>query len=327
MKALVLTALLALDMSGARADADDDTFEARAQSAQKLHRIEGLVWAATSACDAGDDVQQRQCRRVRDARFKELSLGTWLVEADADAFDVGAWNKAKRSVPISLTACIRCAGVEIDGKTWYVTGGGGAAVPHFEAGKLKAIALHDNARGFGDDATATMWSKAVATVRVEMLVKLPAKSRWSVDGKNGLALDVVGYRVFTPCDGSVILSAPPSSSVEPDKRACAAPGAQPTVAEAEAGPQVEQLTASLIDGAMQPIVDAAWKCYGQFAVTGKAKLKITVTTEGGIGKYEQQGDFSNTPTGACIDKAMAKAHFPRVKKSKTTILFPITLRP
>jgi len=327
MKALVLTALLALDMSGARADADDDTFEARAQSAQKLHRIEGLVWAATSACDAGDDVQQRQCRRVRDARFKELSLGTWLVEADADAFDVGAWNTAKRSVPISLTACIRCAGVEIDGKTWYVTGGGGAAVPHFEAGKLKAIALHDNARGFGDDATATMWSKAVATVRVEMLVKLPAKSRWSVDGKNGLALDVVGYRVFTPCDGSVILSAPPSSSVEPDKRACAAPGAQPTVAEAEAGPQVEQLTASLIDGAMQPIVDAAWKCYGQFAVTGKAKLKITVTTEGGIGKYEQQGDFSNTPTGACIDKAMAKAHFPRVKKSKTTILFPITLRP
>ncbi len=324
MKALVLAALLVLT---ARAHADDDTFEAKAQSAQRLHRIENIVWAATSACDAGDDVQQRQCRRVRDARFKELGEGTWLVDADADAFDVGAWNKAKKSVPITLTACVRCAGVEVDGKTWYVTGG---AVPHFEGGKLKAVALHDNARGFADDATAALWSKAVATVRVEMIVKLAqgrGGPRWSVDGKNGLAVEILGYRVYTPCDGTVILASPPSGAVEPDKKACAAPGAQPTVAEAEAGPQVEQLTAALIDDAMQPVVDAAWKCYGQYAVTGKAKLKITVTAEGGIGKYEQQGDFSNTPTGACIDKAMAKAHFPRVNKSKTTILFPITLQP
>ena len=308
-----------------RAHASDDTFEAQAQRAQKLQRVEGLVWAATSACDAGDDVQQRQCRHVRDARYKALSEGTWLVDADADAFDVGAWNQAKKSVPVSLSACVRCAGVEVDGKTWYVTGGGAAAL-HVEAGKLKASSLHDNGRTFSDEATAAMWSAAVATVRVEMLVKLAAKPRWSVDGKHGLALDVVGYRVVTPCDGSVILASPPSSPVQVDKKACATRRVL-TVAEAEAGPQVEQLTASIIDQAMQPVVEAARKCFGRFAVTGKAQLKLTVTAEGGLGKYEQQGDFSNTPTGACIDTAMAKAHFPRVKKSKTTILFPITLQP
>ncbi|CAN5389833.1 hypothetical protein BH11MYX1_BH11MYX1_01640 [soil metagenome] len=324
MKPLVVCFGLAGLAISAPASAEDETFEAKAHGAQKLHRVEGFVWAATSACDAGDDVQQRQCRHVRDARFEQLAEGTWLVDADADAFDVGAWNAAKKSVPISLTACIRCAGVEVDGTTWYVTGAGAV---HFEAGQLKPAALHDNARAFRDDATAAMWAKAVTTVRVEMLVKLAAKLRWSVDGKHGLALDVLGYRVYTPCDGSVILSSPPSSPVEADQKACSAPGARPTVAEAEAGPQVEQLTASIIDEAMQPVVEAAWKCYGQFAVTGKAKLKVTVTAEGGIGKYEQQGDFAMTPTGACIDKAMAKAHFPRVKKSKTTILFPITLQP
>ncbi len=328
MKALVTNLALALLTLGSRAHAEDETFATKAQGAQRLHRIEGLVWAATAVCDAGDDVQQRQCRRVRDDRYKQLSAGTWIVDADTDAFEVGAWNGAKKSVPISLSACIRCAGVEVDGKTWYVTGGAAPHfAPHFESGKLKAVALHDNARAFADAATAAMWSKAVASARVELLVKLAAKPRWSTEGKSGLALEVLAYRVVTPCDGTVILSSPPSAPLEPDKRACAAGAPHPSVAEAEAGPQVEQLTASIIDGAMQPVVDAAWKCYGQFAVIGKARLKITVTAEGGIGTYEQQGDFSSTPTGACIDKAMAKAHFPRVKKTKTTILFPITLQP
>jgi hypothetical protein len=305
----------------------DDTFEAKAQGAQPLHRVESLVWALTSSCDAGDDVEQRQCRRVRDARQKELSNGTWLVVSDADAFDVGTWNPTKKSLPITLDACIRCAGVELDGKTWYVTGVT-ATPPRFESGKLRTGMLHDNARVFADEATASMWGRAVAKVKVEMVVKLAAKSRWSEGGKNGIALEVVAYRVFTPCDGTVILASPPSSPVEPNKKACTAASAQqPTVAEAEAGPQVEQLTASIIDDAMQPVVDAAWKCYGQFAVTGKAKLKITVTAEGGIGKYEQQGDFANTPMGACIDKAITKSHFPRSKKNKTTILFPITIQP
>jgi hypothetical protein len=313
---LVVAALLPCFVHVQRARADD-TFEAKAQTAIPLHRVESLVWALTSICDAGDDVQQRQCRRVRDARSKELAAGTWLVVADADAFDVGAWNSSKKALPISLDACIRCAGVEVDGKTWYVTGGAGQ----------RGAKLHENARTFADEATATMWGRAVAKVKVEMVVKLAAKSRWSEAGKNGIALDVVAYRVFTPCDGTVILSSPPSSPVEPDKKHCAPANERLSVTEAEAGPQVEQLTASIIDQAMRPVVDAAWKCFGQYAVTGKAKLKIQVTGEGGIAKYEQQGDFTNTPMGTCIDNAVAKAHFPRSKKSKTTVLFPVTIQP
>jgi hypothetical protein len=327
MRLLLVAALVASQLASGAAYAGD-TFEAKAQTAQRLHRVESLVWALTAPCDAGDDVQQRQCRHVRDARAKELATGTWIVDADADSFDVGPWNAQKKSVPITLDACVRCAGVEIDGKTWYVTGVAPGAGPHFEGGRLRPGTLLDNGRAFADDKIAEMWTRAVAKVRVELVVKLAAKSRWSAGGKNGIALDVLAYRVYTPCDGTIIASSPASSPVEADKKACPPAGEQtPSVAEAEAGPRVEQLTAPLIDEAMKPVVDAAWRCYEQFAVTGKGKLKITVTADGGVLKYEQQGDFSDTPTGACIDKAIAKAKFPRSKKAKTTVLFPITLQP
>jgi hypothetical protein len=321
MRLVLVAALLASHAASA-----DTTYEAKAQTAQRLHRVESLVWALTATCEAGDDVQQRQCRRVRDARAKELATGTWIVDADADSFDVGPWNAQKKSVAITLDACVRCAGVELDGKTWFVTGVAPGPGPHFEGGRLRPGALLDNGRTFADAAVADMWTHAVAKVRVELVVKLAAKPRWSESGKNGIALDVLAYRVYTPCDGTIIASSPPSSPVEADKKACPAQG-EPSVAEAEAGPRVEQLTAPLIDEAMKPVVDAAWKCYEQFAVTGKAKLKITVTADGGVLKYEQQGDFADTPTGACIDKAIAKARFPHSKKAKTTVLFPITLQP
>jgi len=324
VKTLVVAAAL-LVSHAAHAQASD-TFETKAQTAQRLHRVEGLVWALTAACDAGDDVQQRQCRQVRDARAKELATGTWLVDADADGFDVGPWNKQKKSVSIALDACVRCAGVDVDGKTWYVTGVVPGATPHFEGGRLRPGELLDNGRAFNEEAVAEAWVHAVSKVRVELVVKLAAKPQWTESGKNGIALDVLAYRVYTPCDGAIIASSPSSSPVEADKKACpTAP--EPSAAEAEAGPRAEQLSASMIDDAMKPVVDAAWKCYGQYAVTGKAKLKLSVSADGDVRTYEQQGDFSNTPTGACIDKAVAKAKFPRSKKAKTTVLFPITLQP
>ncbi|MFT3692509.1 MAG: hypothetical protein QM831_05160 [Kofleriaceae bacterium] len=317
MKAVFVLALFA------RIAAADDSFEARAQTAQPLHRIESLVWALTSACDQGDDVQQRQCKRVRDARAKDVAAGTWLVEADADAFDVGAWNETKKSLPINLAACIRCSGVEVDGKTYFITGSGATKL---EDKKVRGTLLHDNARTFADAQTAAMWAKAVSKVKVEMVVRLAPKWLWRNLDKQGISLDVIAYRVVVPCDGTVILANPPSSPVEPDKKQCPlAP--EVTVAEAEAGPAVEQLTAQMIDEAMQPVLDQAWRCYERIAVTGKAKLKIQVSSDGGIAKYEQQGDFANTPMGACIDKAISKAHFPHVKKAKTTVVFPITIQP
>jgi hypothetical protein len=301
----------------------DDTFDGKAGGAQRIRRIENVVWALTAPCDKGDDTQQRQCRHVRDVRAAELAGATLYIDGELDAFDVGGWDAAKKSAPFSLSGCIRCAGVDVDGKTYYLVATG--APPTWDGGKLRAAKIHDNAKTFADEAAAKAWAKTVANVRVQLLVKIPAKPKWQVQDKAGLAFDIVGYRVYTPCDGAIVAASPTSAAAPADKKQCAAvtvPAAEPV----PTGPVVESLSLSMIKDAMQPVVAASAACFETFGVAGKAKLKITILGDGTVGKYEQQGEFIDTPTGECIDKAMKTVTFPRSKKPKTVIAFPITLQ-
>jgi hypothetical protein len=316
---LATLCILSIAIAAAPARADE-TFEVRSKGAQRIHRLENMVWALTAACDKGDDIEQRQCRHVRDARAAEITATTLLVDADADAFDTGSWSAAKKSLALTLTECIRCAGVEVDGKTWYLTA---TATPHFDAGKLRTGMLHDNGLGFADEAAAKAWIGKVTGAKVQLLVKVPTKPRWSVDGKDGLAFDVIGYRVYVPCDGSIVLSKPSSAgTLSPDPKQCAA--TEPTNAKPEA-PKLDELTPDVIQEALKPVADGAAQCFEQLGVAGKAKLRITIAGDGSISKYEQQGDLAGTPTGECIDKLVKTVTFPASRRARTTINFPIVL--
>jgi hypothetical protein len=299
MKAVIAALLLVAATAHA-----DDTFEAKAQGAQRVKRIENVVWALTATCAKGDDTENRQCRHVRDTRAAELAGSTLLVDGDADAFDIAAFDAKKKSISLSLSPCIRCAGVDVDGKAWVVNGG------------ATGTKLYDNAKQFSDATAAKAWVKAIGNARVQFLVKLPAKP---VDGKT-VKLDIVGYRVISPCDGTVVVANPPSGAAEADKLACRAVAAEPAQ-----GAPVDQLTPAVVTEAMKPVVDASKACFDKSGVAGKAKLKLTITSDGYISRYEQQGDFVNTPTGSCIDKALEKAKFPASAKPKTTISYPINL--
>jgi hypothetical protein len=216
MKAAILVALLMGLTTLAQAD---DSFEAKAASAQRVHHLENVVWALTAPCDTGNDTENRQCRHVRDTRAAELAGATLLVDGEHDAFVVGTWNQAKKSIPMTLSACIRCGGVEVEGKTWYIVAMG---MPFkFEGGTLKSGPFHDNARTFPDAASATAWAKTAADARVQFLVKIPAQPKWTQSGKNGIALDVIAYRVYMPCDGAIIAANPASGPAEADKKHCA----------------------------------------------------------------------------------------------------------
>jgi hypothetical protein len=221
----------------ARADA---SFEAAASGAEHVQRLDDVVWALTATCTAGDDIEQRQCRRVRDARAAELAHETLLIEAEPTALEVGAWNAQRRSVSIHLTACIRCGGVAVDGATWQLVGG----APHSDGGVLTGATLYDGARTFTDEAGAKAWIASLAGARVELLVRLaPAahaapdrprsppemprsrpempRSRPEMPRSRVIAFDVLGFRVVTPCDGAVVLAKPPAAPLAPDKAACA----------------------------------------------------------------------------------------------------------
>jgi hypothetical protein len=189
----------------------DDVF-----SATKVSRVEDVVWALTATCaNHGDDTQQRQCRQLRDSRQKELASKPMLVEGDATAFTVGAFDAAKKSAQVSLSACVYCSPIVVEGKSYMVFGG----APRLVDGTVKPPMLHDATQTFADAKDYAAWKQKVAAARVELVVRAEKKP-WTAGGKNGLAFDVVGYRVVVPCSGEVILAKPASMPLEPDKKSC-----------------------------------------------------------------------------------------------------------
>lgn len=321
MRALLLAT--GLVVAGGSLAAADDTFESQASGAVRVSHIDDLVWALTTPCDKGDDTQQRQCRRLRDTRAGQLANATVLVDADRESFVLGAWSPQKKSAPITLSSCIKCSGVQVDGQTWFVVGSKeGNAAPRFEAGKLKVGMLHENARTFPDEASAKKFAAGATNAKVQLLVKVPPKAKWTDAGKQGLALDVIGYRVYSPCDGSVVVSSPKATGGEIDKKACN----QSTAAtKGDAPADADALTPAQIKAAVKPVVDGSKQCYAKFKVAGKGKLRMAIAADGSLAEYEQQGDFANTPTGACIDAAMKGVAFPTSRKDRTAVSVPISL--
>jgi hypothetical protein len=219
MRALAILALISALVLGAAHDAAaDDTFESRATGAQRIRHLDDLVWAFAAPCDAGNDTHQRQCRRLRDTRAAQLANATLLVEADRDAFTVTAYSPQKKSMELALAACVSCKGVDVDGKKYFVVANKeGTSSP-----KL-ASKLFDSARAFPTKAAAEKFTASTKDAKIQLLVKVPAKPAWSDGDKRGISVDLIGYRVYSPCDGSVLIASPKSTTGEVDKKACAAP--------------------------------------------------------------------------------------------------------
>jgi hypothetical protein len=323
MRAAIALGVLALGAGHARAD---DTFEAKAAGAQRVSKLEDLVWALTATCDQGDDTQNRQCKKLRDGRTADFANATLIVDADKEAFTVGAWSPQKKSVPLSLDSCIRCKGVEVDGKTWFIVGSkDGNPAPAWKGSKLVTGSLHDNARSFGDAASAKTWSAGAAQSNVQLLVHVGPKAKQTIDGKNVLALDVLGYRVFSPCDGGIVCASPKAQPVEletRDKKAC---GTIASGATASNGDVLDALTPALISQTLKPITEQAQKCGQANGVHGSGKVKLTVAADGSVTSAESSGAFAGTKAGECIEALVKGVTFAKTKKPQTVFSYPIKL--
>jgi len=315
------------------------TFEALAGGARTLSRADlaGLTWALSAPCTDGDDLAQRQCKAVRDARAAVLRGETFVVDGDAAAFTVGEWKADSKSVPLVLRGCVACV-EPIDGL--YVVSA--KAAPTWKSGTAQAAVVHETTRTFKDEAAAKKWAARATTLRTQLVVRLAAAAggTWERDGKRGLAVDVLGYRVYDPCDGDVVCASPASGKAPTDRKACGeavvegaapaapadgeAPVAAPKEPKAPALPA--QLTASDIKASMKPVIDAAKACFDTYGVAGNGKLSYIVAGDGSVLSYELTGDFVDTPTGKCIDKAARAATFPKVKKARFAFTYPLSLQ-
>jgi hypothetical protein len=318
--AVALTAILCAAPAVAHAD---DTFESRATGAQVVRDLGDLAWALTATCDRGTDTEQRQCRHVRDARLQSVSGATLLVDAEPEAFHVGAWNPQKKSLELTVQACVRCGGVQVDNETMYIVGD---VAPRIEGGRVHSGKdLLTTSKPFSDEAAAKAWVKSLRKLRVQMLLKVPAHPAWKAEGKQGVTLEVAGYRVSTPCDGAIVAANPPATQLPPDKERCRAATASPAELPPGAGP--DALSQSAVATAMKPVVDAAEACFEKYGVAGTAKYMVQIAADGTVIDYQQTGDFAGeTPTGKCIDKTMNKVRFPASKAGRMSIGYPIVLQ-
>ena len=320
-----VTSLGAAPGAGALAPPPPVTFESVAGAAPSISRgdLLGIAWATAAACSDGDDAEQRLCRAVRDRRMATLRAGTYLIDGDSGALAVSEWTAADKLVTVSVFGCIAC--VEPPGGLYVVSA---QAAPTFTGAVAQAANLHTSTTTLADAVTAKRFRARVPALRTQFVVKVTvgAGGLWTHEDKRGLALDVLAFRVYDPCDGSIVVSSAPSGLGPIDPSTC------PVVADkgptrVRTGPELPAaLTSKDIRATMAPVLAAAGDCYDAYGIMGRAKLTYTIAADGSILAYEQQGDFVDTPTGTCLDKAARAVVFPKTKKKTFTFSFPVAVQ-
>ncbi|HEY4182123.1 MAG TPA: hypothetical protein VGM90_35010 [Kofleriaceae bacterium] len=201
----------------------DTTFESQAQGAKAVTRLDDLAWTFLGNCSfSRNDVQARQCNALKAKQLAALKAQPLLIEGEATAFVLGAFDDKKKSAPTNVVGCIRCRPIKVDGEDFQiVTGPAKGGDPTMDGGSMHPPQLLDRAEQFPDLAALDSWSKATGVPRVQFIVRADAWHQFPAGGKT-IVLELVGWRVIAPCTGEILASSSPSQPIAPDKKACSA---------------------------------------------------------------------------------------------------------
>jgi len=235
--------------------------------------LDGLLWstgAGGAAECAGGELAVRQCRGVRAARAEALRGRTFVIAGTVETTG-GGWI---------VRGCLRCG----EGLA-FVTRGGVTV----ENGRVLGPEIH---RGAGPAPEA-----------VEIEFRWGGAERWTQGGREGVAVELVGWR---PVGAPAPSPAPPAVPEDPVLPS------QPTSADVKA--------------AMDGVTPAALRCFDRYGVPGGADVWIEVDGDGAVTYAETRGAFFDTPTGACVAAAVRKARFPRFRQAPMRLHYPFLLR-
>ena len=336
MRRHVLTSLLFLLAFAPRALAGP--FDDQASKAQKVldgTALAALFWAQTASCKHfTDDFYRRQCEGVKESRGQAASGQIYVMRADGPALSVGKYDKAKAAVAFTVRGCLACAEpVDVSGERRYVTTKGNTTI---QGGQLRGPEIERGLFRASNDQTAKRFIEVVfPRLRTEVLFKVPTRvSPWTEGGARGYATELVGVRVYDPCDGTILHAKPASDKLPPDPTACTG---EPAAAEApkpekpkEEKPKEPELPNRLstadIQNAMQKARAEANGCFATYGVAGDEKVVIDIVADGTVKSAKLTGDFVDTPTGECILRAVKKTTFPKFRSPSMTVNFPFILR-
>jgi hypothetical protein len=322
------------------ADAGGASFETLGQGAVKTRDIATLLSPFVERCDNEKrDIDRARCQATTAYLRQTLPRRTFVFTSDEPGVvAVSDYDASVKGYHVALAGCVACGAPITIGKAKeprLIT----LKVPDKDADTLmKAVSLSRNTFGFDSLADAKRWLEAEGPfLRAEFLFQPQIVGDvWTYGGNRGVALKLVGARVYNRCTGDVLVSKPPSTGIaeRPSPgREDATCKARPTAASeaiAATPPAADdlpaQLTKALIADSMAKIRPQVFACYQQFKSPGTLELVYVVAGNGTVQSVAVGPAFAGTPTGQCVLTAAKDARFPPFKMEQQKFTYPFFLR-
>jgi hypothetical protein len=317
-----------------------ESFEKLGTGAVKTRDIGTLLSSFVDSCaNEKREIDQARCRATTSYLRRTLPERTFAFTTDeAGVVAVSDYDAGVKGYHVALAGCVACTKPVTIGQSKesrLVT----LKVPDKEADSLmKAVAISKNTFGFDSLADAKRWLDAERPfLRAEFLFQPQVVGDvWTFQASRGIALKLVGARVYNRCTGDVLVSKPPSTGTADhpgpghEDPSCAAARKQQAAAEAAPPPSTDdlpmQLTKALIADSMAKIRPQVFACYQQFKSPGTLELIYVVASNGTVQSVAVGPAFAGTPTGQCALQAAKDARFPTFKLDQQKFTYPFFLR-
>jgi len=329
----------ALAAAPARADVGPgDSYETLAHGAGRTQDVATLLAPFIDSC-GGEmrELDRARCRATMAYLHRELPHKTFATQSDDPAaIEVSSYDAAVKGYHVALAGCIACTEplpIGDRGEPRYVT----LKTPDKSAATLAAgVPLSKSTFAFDDLAAAKRWAETERPfLRAEFLFQPQAENAaFTIGMAPGIALKLVGARIYNRCTGEILVSKPPSTgfadSPAPGHQdlACAragkAPEPNPSLAASDTRP--DQLSKSDIGDAMTKIRPQLFDCYQKFHVPGALVLSYVVGGNGTVQSVQVGSTFAGTPTGTCTLEVAKEAHFPTFKRERQEFKYMFYLR-
>jgi hypothetical protein len=339
--AVVLCALAWLAVAPAVALADGapgDSYESLAHGAVNTQDVATLLEPFVSSC-GGEmrDLDRARCRATTAYLHRELPQKTFATQSeDPAAIEVSNYDAAVKGYHVALAGCIACTDplpIGDRGEPRYIT----VKIPDKSAPTLAAgVPLSKSTFAFDDFAAAKRWAETQRPfLRAEFLFQPQTQnSTFTIGMAPGIALKLVGARIYNRCTGEILVSKPPSTGFadrpapghqDPAcERAGKAPEPDPNLVMADTRP--DELSKAAIGDAMARIRSQLFECYQKFHVPGALVLGYVVGGNGTVQSVQVGTTFAGTPTGSCALEVAKDARFPTFKRERQEFKYMFYLR-
>src|SRR5579871_5423061 len=211
------------------------------------------------------------------------------------------------------------------------------AAPDKSAASLAAgVQVSKSTVAFNDFAAAKRWAEVQKPfLRAEFLFQPQAEgSDFTVGMAPGIALKLIGARVYNRCTGEIVVSQPPSTGFAErpapghQDPACSRAGQPQPMTEEQlnADKRPDVLSKGTINEVMEKIRPLFYGCYQKFHTPGALVLSYVVGGNGTVQSVQIGSTFAGTPTGTCAMEVAKEMRFPAFKKERQEFKYLFFLR-